>query len=197
MAISGGASKGAYEAGLNWGLLKILREETLHELNLNEQRRHFEAASFSGASAGGINTLLSGISWCSLPESAGGPVNRIDDNIFRDVWLLPDVNHLLPARADSEYYRDDDALLSRHDLLNASRILRDRWNQPVFRPGCRIPLGVTVTRVVPEELVVGDIAVRNQRLFIPFETYSRDDGRLGFVFNPDDYTGLKETSMIL
>ena len=29
MAISGGASKGAYEAGLNWGLLKILRDEEL------------------------------------------------------------------------------------------------------------------------------------------------------------------------
>ena len=90
MAISGGASKGAYEAGLNWALLRMLRDIDKIDPALIGLTRKGEAASFSGASAGGINTLLSGLTWCSLPASKGGLANSIDDNIFRDVWLLPE-----------------------------------------------------------------------------------------------------------
>ena len=68
LAISGGASKGAYEAGLNWGALKILRDFSGEDPVLGGEIRPFEAASFAGASAGGINSLLSGMTWCTLPE---------------------------------------------------------------------------------------------------------------------------------
>ena len=137
MAISGGASKGAYEAGLNWGLLKMMQDISKIEYSMIGEARTLEAASFSGASAGGINTVLSGLTWCSLPQAKGGLANTIDENIFRDVWLAPDVNRLLPPTADSIYYNDDDALLARYDLLQASQKLRERWNQPGFRAGCR------------------------------------------------------------
>ena len=197
IAISGGASKGAYEAGLNWGLLKLMQDISKIEHSLIGEARTLEAASFAGASAGGINTVLSGLVWCSLPEADGGLVNSIDDNIFRDVWLAPDVNRLLPPTADSIYYNDDDALLARYDLLQASRNLRERWNQPGFRAGCRVPLGVTVTRVIPEEFTVGDIEVQNQRLFIPFVARTKDDGTLGFYFDPNDYPVLPNPARIL
>ncbi|UCB55913.1 MAG: patatin-like phospholipase family protein [Thiotrichales bacterium] len=197
MAISGGASKGAYEAGLNWGLLKMMQEVSMIDQGMIGEARHMEAASFAGASAGGINTLLSGLTWCSLPESEGGVVNRIDQNIFRDVWLIPDVNRLLPPTADSPFYSDTDALLSRHDLMAASGKLRERWNQPGFRPGCHIPLGVTVTRVVPEEFTIGNIEVKNQRLFIPFVVHTLDDGTLGFYFDPAEFPTLPDPAMIL
>ncbi|PWB77658.1 MAG: hypothetical protein C3F15_02815, partial [Holophagae bacterium] len=95
-AISGGASKGAYEAGLNWAIVRVFAQAEEFNAVLGARYRTFEPASFAGASAGGINTLLGGLSWCMLPEAEGGPANRIDDNIFRDVWLLPDVNSLLP-----------------------------------------------------------------------------------------------------
>ena len=197
IAISGGASKGAYEAGLNWGLLKILQTGGQIDKSLTGQARSLNAASFSGASAGGINTLLSGLVWCSLPEAQGGLVNTIKSNIFRDVWLIPDVNRLLPPNADSEFYSPDDALLSRHDLLQAARTLRDRWNQPGFRKGCNIPLGVTVTRVVPEELKIDDIEVGNQRLYIPFVMRTQDNGTLDFYFEPGEFPTLLDPSMIL
>ena len=197
MAISGGASKGAYEAGLNWGLMKLLKNAGSIDNSLIGHARDLEAASFSGASAGGINTLLSGLTWCSLPEAEGGLANSIDSNIYRDVWLIPDVNRLLPPQADSGYYSKDDALLSRHDLLQASAKLRERWNQPGFRADCRIPLGVTVTRVVPDEFKVGNVEVQNQRLFIPFEARTRDDGTLGFYFDPDDFPVLPDPARIL
>ena len=197
IAISGGASKGAYEAGLNWGLLKILQDVGRIDDSLIGQSHTLDAASFTGASAGGINTLLSGLTWCSLPEADGGLVNTIESNIFRDVWLIPDVNRLLPPEADSEFYSPGDALLSRHDLLQAARTLRERWNQPGFRAGCSIPLGVTVTRVLPEEFKVGNIEVQNQRLFIPFVVRTRSDGTLGFYFDPGEFPTLVDPSMIL
>jgi len=197
IAISGGASKGAYEAGLNWGLLKMTQDISKIDHPLIGQARSMEAASFSGASAGGINTVLSALVWCSLPEDKGGLTNTIDTNVFRDVWLAPDVNRLLPPTADSVYYRDDDALLARYDLLQASRKLRERWNTPGFRPDCRVPLGVTVTRVKPEEFKVGNIEVQNQRLFIPFVARTQDDGTLGFYFDPNDYPALANPARIL
>jgi predicted acylesterase/phospholipase RssA len=197
IAISGGASKGAYEAGLNWGLLKMMQDISKINHPLIGEARTLEAASFSGASAGGINTVLSGLTWCSLPEAKGGLVNTIDTNIFRDVWLAPDVNRLLPPTANSIYYSDDDALLARYDLMHASRKLQDRWNQPGFRAGCRVPLGVTVTRVKPEEFDVGGIEVQNQRLFIPFVARTKDDGTLGFYFDPNDYPALPDPARIL
>ena len=61
IAISGGASKGAYEAGLNWGVIKILRESSDPKTLAGGQFVPFEACSITGASAGGINTILSGL----------------------------------------------------------------------------------------------------------------------------------------
>jgi predicted acylesterase/phospholipase RssA len=115
LAISGGASKGAYEAGLNWALLKMAREsEDLHTLS-GGRIRPLELASIAGASAGGVNSILTGLTWCSLPESEGGIASRIDNNVFRDSWFIMDINGLLPPRPDSKTYLPDDALFSRRD----------------------------------------------------------------------------------
>jgi predicted acylesterase/phospholipase RssA len=201
-SISGGASKGAYEAGLNWAILRIMRFETETEAEyadkvLKGKYRPFEAVSMTGASAGGINAILSAMAWCVRPEAKGGIISRIDDNIFRNLWLAPDINTLLPPRAQSPIYRGDDAVLARKNLIEAADKLREIWDTPVFRKDCRIPLGVTVTRVDPEQLKVGDIKVKNQRFTIPFEFRTHDDGTAGFYFNPKDYPLLLDYSMIL
>lgn len=196
LAISGGASKGAYEAGLNWGALKVLRNFSGSDSVLGGEFRPFEAASFAGASAGGINSLLSGITWCTRSESEGGLVDRVDDNIFRDVWLNIDANHLLPSTATSDYYDSDDALFSRYDLRAASKLLRKAWRTPAFRQGCVVPLGVTVTRVKPEILYIGDVKVQNQRFYIPFEIYVKQDKTAGFKFDPADYPSLIDASKL-
>ncbi|MBW2634580.1 MAG: patatin-like phospholipase family protein, partial [Deltaproteobacteria bacterium] len=148
-AISGGASKGAYEAGLMWGLIEVVRQvEKTKEWSLGGEPRRVEIASLTGTSAGGINTLLGAMVWSVNPEEKGGFANQIDDNIFRDVWLIPDVNRLLPPEADSPRYLSGDALLSRKDLVAVARQLREKWNRPgTFRKGLRLPLGLTVTRV--------------------------------------------------
>ncbi len=197
LAISGGASLGAYEAGINWGGLTLLQQYPLQHSTGDGQLRPFAAASFAGASAGSINALMSAMTWCVRPEAKGGFPNRIDDNLFRNLWFLPDINTLLPPRANSPSYRADDALLSRDSLLQAAQGLRERWNAPVFRAGCRAPLGVTVTRVHPENLRVEGVDVQNQRFYFPFELRARADGRGQFAFDPADYPNLVDLAMIL
>ena len=59
LVISGGVSLGAYEAGYNWAIIKMLtkvkQNNDLVEPNLK---------SVAGASAGSINSLLSAMYWC-------------------------------------------------------------------------------------------------------------------------------------
>ncbi len=197
IAISGGASKGAYEAGLNWAALKAVREtEDLRSLS-GGRFRPWEFASAAGASAGGVNTILSGLTWCVRPEAEGGLPNRIDNNVFRDIWLRVDINELLPPQVDSESYLPDDAVLSRRDYFDSANELREQWQKPAFRVGCRVPLGVTVTRVEPQALMVGDIEVKNQRFYFPFELRVKEDGSVGYFFDPADYPQLSDPAMIL
>ena len=136
IAISGGASKGAYEAGLNWAALKLVRGmEKLSTLS-GGAPRPMEVVSVAGASAGGVNTILSGLAWCARPESDGGIANSIDDNVFRNIWLRLDINTLLPPKADSASYLPDDAVFSRKDYFAAADDLRKQWEQPAYRAGC-------------------------------------------------------------
>jgi len=197
IAISGGASKGAYEAGLNWSAIKIMRDGPGLVTLTGGQFFPFQMASITGASAGGINTLLSGLSWCSLDEKEGGLSNRIDSNVFRDIWLRVDINTLLPRDAKSPIYLPDDAVLSRKDFLEAATELREKWSKPSFQKDCRIPLGVTVTKIKPEVLNVGEVEVQNQRFYIPFELRVTDDSSIKFFFEPADYPKVADPSMIL
>ena len=198
IAISGGASKGAYEAGLNWAILKLVREsEDLHTLS-GGRIRPLELTSVAGASAGGINSILSGLTWCSRSEAEGGLASRIDKNVFRDTWLRLDINALLPPQADSGVYLADDALLSRRDYFASAGDLVDQWGKPAYRSGCRVPLGVTVTRVEPLTLMVEDIEIQNQRFYIPFELRVQKDGSVAYFFDPSDYPRLSDDpAMIL
>ena len=197
IAISGGASKGSYEAGLNWAVLKLVRESEGLTTMGGGQIRPVELASVAGASAGGVNSLLSGLTWCARSPDEGGLESRIDDNLFRDTWLRLDINSLLPPQADSEVYLADDALFSRRDYFASAGELRDKWRMPYFRSGCRVPLGVTVTRVKPLALQVGDIEVHNQRFYIPFELRVQEDGTVAFFFDPADYPTLSDPAMIV
>lgn len=197
LAISGGASKGAYEAGLNWAILKLLRDTENQKTMRGGHFRPLSLASAAGASAGGINTILSALIWCARPESEGGIPSRIDSNVFRDMWMSVDINSLLPPNADSELYLPDDAVLSRTEYFVAARKLKADWNKTAFRKGCRVPLGVTVTRVLPKSLLIGDLEVKNQRFYIPFELRVQDDGSVAYFFDPADYPNVNDPAMIL
>jgi len=59
MVISGGVSLGAYEAGYNWAMVKMLSNARERNKTLDIKLR-----SVTGASAGSINALLSAMYWC-------------------------------------------------------------------------------------------------------------------------------------
>ena len=49
LAISGGASKGTYEAGLIWGLIKVMRQvEEAEDWSMGGEPRPIEIASIAG-----------------------------------------------------------------------------------------------------------------------------------------------------
>jgi predicted acylesterase/phospholipase RssA len=64
LAISGGASKGAYEAGLIWSLIEVIRQvEKTESWSFGGEPQPLEFAGIAGTSAGGINTLLAALVW--------------------------------------------------------------------------------------------------------------------------------------
>jgi len=68
LAISGGASKGAYEAGLIWGMIQVIRQSgQTGGWTLGGDPRPIKIASIAGTSAGGINTVLAALVWSVNP----------------------------------------------------------------------------------------------------------------------------------
>ena len=62
LAISGGASKGAYEAGLIWGLVASQRKmDQTGSWSLGGEPLPIALTSIAGTSAGGINALLAAL----------------------------------------------------------------------------------------------------------------------------------------
>jgi predicted acylesterase/phospholipase RssA len=80
LVISGGVSLGAYEAGYNWAMIKML-----NEIKRSGKFVEPDLRSVAGASAGSINALLSAMYWCqkdSVPLK-----NSVDDNLFYETWV--------------------------------------------------------------------------------------------------------------
>src|SRR5215468_8792453 len=135
LTLSGGVSLGSYEAGLNWTLVRVFRAEMSDML----LRRRPRLVGVTGASAGSINALLVAALYCETEESAARAT--VDDNLLRSAWL-----HEGPRA-----YRPDDAVLASAALepvvVDVRKALLEGGLS--FRPSCRLPVGLTVTRVEP------------------------------------------------
>lgn len=164
LTVSGGASLGTYESGLVWTLVRLSRGAVASEES-GAQRRPTVVA-VTGASAGSINSVLAGALWC---EDADAKDNlSVDKNLLRDTWVGVGVDALLP-RNPSHYVPDDGLLASAAlmPLMDKARQLLFSPQGMRFQPSCRIPVGFTVTRVVPEEIDVSGLAVPVQRAVLP------------------------------
>lgn len=171
LVISGGVSLGAYEAGLNWGLLAVMRFSASRKVKFGDRWRP-ELTAVTGASAGSINAVLSALAWCA--KSPG----TIEDNLFHHTWMALDLAQLMPnARA----YDDTDALLSRGAMDEPIRRLECRLKQVGYDPksgtcstvpyplrsGCKVPIGVMVSRIRPAVTEVAGLAAPSQRFVVP------------------------------
>jgi predicted acylesterase/phospholipase RssA len=170
--VSGGISRGAYQGGLNWGLVEIARRSTydtafqrkLLRLSGKDAVPKLYLSAVAGASAGNINGLLSAIEWCrnrraTVPEQS----------VFWRSWVWTGWEQLSWGAKDS-VRADEQGLFDRRffkEVLLQS-IRKDVETSP-FREGCHVPVGVTATRLLPDSIAIAPgIDASSQRFAIPF-----------------------------
>jgi len=170
LVISGGVSLGAYEAGYNWSMIKMLNKikETgkLDEPNLR---------SVAGASAGSINALLSAMYWCqkdSIPLH-----NSIEDNLFYETWVNLGIEDLVIEGQDPD---NKSTLFTRKGLEKKGKKIIQHLNKPIFKKGCEVPLGVSVTKVTPIVEEISGIKIKNQHFSVPL-TFKEENGKATVV----------------
>ena len=171
MIISGGVSLGAYEAGYNWAMIKMLSE-------IRDNGKLIEPGlrSVAGASAGSINALLTAMYWC---QKESVPLhNSVDDNLFYETWVNLGIEDLAIIGEDPT---NKNSLFTRRGLEQKGEIIIDHLKKPIFRKGCEVPLGVSVTKVRPIVENISGIKVKNQNFSVPL-VFKEKNGR-GIVEN--------------
>ena len=158
MVISGGVSLGAYEAGYNWAMIKMLSKIRDDQVRLVEP----SLKSVAGASAGSINALLSAMYWC---QKESVPLhNSVDDNLFYETWVHLGIEDLIIKGKDPT---NKNSLFTRRGLEKKGEIIIEHLKKPIFRKGCEVPLGVAVTKVKPIVEKISGIKVKNQNFSVP------------------------------
>jgi len=172
MIISGGVSLGAYEAGYNWAMIKMLSE-------IRDKGKFAEPdlRSVAGASAGSINALLSAMYWCQK-ESA--PLNNVDDNLFYETWVNLGIEDLV---IDGKDPTNKNSLFTRRGLEQKGETIIQHLEKPYFRKGCEVPMGVSVTKVRPIVENISGIKVKNQNFSVPL-VFKEKNGQ-GIVENKE------------
>jgi len=157
IVISGGVSLGAYEAGYNWAMIKML-----NQLKASKQLLSPNLRSIAGASAGSINALLTGMYWCqkeTIPYH-----NTIEDNLFYDIWVNLGLEDLLIKGKDKH---NRSSLFSRKTLEKKAELIVKQLNQPIYQKGCSVPLGISVTKATPMIEEFQGIQIKNQHFSVP------------------------------
>ncbi|MCF6206010.1 MAG: patatin-like phospholipase family protein [Sulfurovum sp.] len=167
MVISGGVSLGAYEAGYNWAMIKMLSK--LRALNIKIKPK---LSSVAGASAGSINTLLSAVYWCqkeSIPYR-----NNVEDNLFYETWVHLGLEDLVIKGKDPHNHS---TLFTRKPLREKADLIMEQMKKPIFKEGCEIPMAFSVTKVTPIVEEFQGIDIKNQAFSIPL-TFTISHGKV-------------------
>ena len=173
MVISGGVSLGAYEAGYNWAMIKMLSK-----IRDNGKLLEPDLRSVAGASAGSINALLSAMYWCQKDTV---PLhNSVDDNLFYETWVHLGIEDLVINGQDPT---NKNSLFTRRGLEKKGEIIIDHLKKPIFRKGCEVPMGVSVTKVRPIVENISGIKVKNQNFSVPL-VFKEKNGQ-GIVENKE------------
>ncbi len=170
LTVRGGVSLGAYEAGLTWGIVRFLK--TARAAGRHEMLLRPRLAAVSGASAGAVNAFLAAAVWCERLDRG------IDDNLLLGAWRDLDLDGFLPHAVGG--YADGDGLLAAAPLDRTGRWLVEAIfgasASGRFVPGCRLPVGITVTPFEPIQRGVGGLTATTQRLVVPWLLLVGADG---------------------
>ena len=131
LTTSGGVSLGSYQSGLLYFANQIVKYTNEYELKL-----------VTGASAGGINSLLTILDSCSLENK--GP----QESIFWKSWIPLSIEKLYIPEKVGEYN-----LLSRDQVESILDLMQEQWLGGL-KAECEIVLSVSVTRANKYDLPI-------------------------------------------
>jgi predicted acylesterase/phospholipase RssA len=161
VTLSGGVSLGAFQAGFLYYTGLAFRENS----------SLFDTKIFTGASAGGLNTLLSILSFCGSE-----PARPTQSALWR-AWVN------LRAEDLARGIDDPRALLSRRAFLDVAEDIRKQWNAGLPE-ACDVVLGVSATRVVPARVhALGVLEFERQEEKFTLRVQGRGVGRPPMVTN--------------
>lgn len=200
LTISGGISLGVYEAGLNWVIIEQLRNGRLKGDKMDR------LLAITGASAGAINTLIAALRYCEVKSSP----STVEDNLFNKTWRTIGIEGLLPDTKSNydQLNSHQDGVLSRKIFSKVLNSLSEKAHARTYRNGCYLNLGLTVTRHVPEEKIIGKGSdkqnIKVQRFVIPLTlkvkngyaiftnnlNYAKRNRELGYLLLPQNRDGI-------
>lgn len=162
----GGISLGIYEAGVNWALLRLLKD--LRDDPAMSGRLEPDLYAAAGASAGAINGFLAGLFWCTEADGSGeARRDTLNSNLFRDNWVSIDVNQLIDHSKDR--LPEDNAGFSRTLLRKIQAAVLHEIDNREFRVGCEVAFGLSLTRSNPVLVSNAGVDIAQQRLVLPMK----------------------------
>jgi len=168
LVIRGGISLGVYESGVNWALLRLLKDLRDNPGDSGTVRPELLAAA--GASAGAINGFLAGLMWCTEEAGNDDDIDTLDSNLLRDTWHSIDINKLLDYADAPEL--EDKAAFTRNVLRKVQSNVTDAIDERSFRSGCNVAFGASLTRSKPVLAANAGVHVPQQRLVLPLRIES-------------------------
>ena len=130
LTISGGVSLGSYEAGFAYYLTESLKK--------NKLEAKFRPKYYTGASAGGINSLLALIESCSFGR------NDIDESLFWKIWVPIGINELVNKNKVGPVN-----VFTREKMREVAETAKMKFSQGL-KKGCSGILGIALTRLKPD-----------------------------------------------
>ena len=166
LVVKGGVSLGAYESGVRWALLRLMKDLS-EDPRANYRPRLVSAV---GASAGAINGFLAGLFWCSESRPDAAIFDTMDDNILRNPWRDGGIDELLDE--GSAQNPEDNAAFSRALLRDIQTGVKEQIESRRFRQGCEVAFGLALTRSNQVLSSVANVQVEQQRLVVPLRMRS-------------------------
>lgn len=194
LTVAGAISLGAYQGGVHWGLTEFVRKTNEDESFRGAVSAAAESpgtgrvppyaiVAAAGASAGNINSVLTALEWCRAPGASQIP----EESLFWQTWIRTGWDQLFPV-TDLGDWETNTALFTRRYFDQVLQPMLDSiMGSGDKRASCRVPIGITITRLRPDSVFVdsaGLVPAATQR-FASVVQVASDGRRLQFR-EPED-----------
>lgn len=179
LIFASGGSRGAYQAGATFTLIRRLREGP-----------DLPQVAISGSSAGAMNALLAGLLWCMHDDELARETP--EKNFMLETWADMNLDALFPGdRSCATYseqhpelglscssdspYQEGDGVVTRNAFLAVRRRVLELLDSTRFRTFCRVPIALALTSERQTFINLGTQTVPTSRRTLVFELRTRED----------------------